>query len=60
MHRRIETLLSINGARTVDSLHRELGHIMWENCGMKRNATGRADAISRIRELKRSSVATSG
>jgi succinate dehydrogenase / fumarate reductase flavoprotein subunit len=53
VHRRIETLLSIRGSRTVDSFHRELGHIMWENCGMERNAAGLADAIDRIRRLKK-------
>ncbi len=50
---RIEVLLSGNGARTVDSFHRELGHIMWENCGMERNETGLTDAIHRIRTLKK-------
>jgi len=49
---RIEKLLSIDGTRTVDSFHRELGQIMWENCGMARNADGLTDAIRRIRELK--------
>jgi succinate dehydrogenase / fumarate reductase flavoprotein subunit len=49
---RIEKLLSIDGTRTVDSFHRELGHIMWENCGMERKADGLTDAIRRIRELK--------
>ncbi|MEP6560147.1 MAG: fumarate reductase/succinate dehydrogenase flavoprotein subunit [Nakamurella sp.] len=53
VHHRIETLLSINGSRTVDSFHRELGQIMWENCGMERNATGLTDAIGRIRELRK-------
>ena len=33
---RLDTLLSINGKRTVDSFHKELGHIMWEYCGMER------------------------
>src|SRR3954469_10509856 len=32
---RIERLLKIDGDRTVDSFHRELGHIMWEYCGME-------------------------
>ena len=31
---RIKKLLSIEGKRTVDDFHRELGHILWENCGM--------------------------
>src|SRR5699024_5811981 len=33
---RIEKLLSIQGDRSVDSYHKELGHIMWEYCGMER------------------------
>ncbi|GAB3480193.1 fumarate reductase/succinate dehydrogenase flavoprotein subunit [Nocardiopsis coralliicola] len=49
---RIETLLSIDGERTVDSIHKELGHIMWEYCGMERNEEGLRKAIDKIRELK--------
>ena len=37
---RVEKLLSINGDRTVDSFHRELGNIMWEYCGMERTEEG--------------------
>jgi succinate dehydrogenase / fumarate reductase flavoprotein subunit len=36
----VEKLLSINGSRTVDSFHRELGNIMWEYCGMERSRRG--------------------
>ena len=36
----LERLLSIKGKRTVDSFHRELGKIMWDHCGMSRNAAG--------------------
>ena len=49
---RIEKLLSIKGSRTVDSFHKELGHIMWDHCGMERSEEGLRKAISRIRELK--------
>ena len=45
---RIQRLLSIGGQRTVTSFHRELGAIMWEMCGMARNAAGLEDAIGRI------------
>ncbi len=45
-------LLSINGNRTVTSFHRELGKIMWEYCGMARNAKGLEHAIGKIRELR--------
>jgi succinate dehydrogenase / fumarate reductase flavoprotein subunit len=49
---RIETFLSINGSRTVDSFHRELGRVMWDYCGMERTEEGLRKAIGRIRELK--------
>ena len=45
-------LLSIEGKRTVDSFHRELGRIVWEECGMARNAAGLERAIDQIRELR--------
>ncbi|HYI57911.1 MAG TPA: fumarate reductase/succinate dehydrogenase flavoprotein subunit [Microlunatus sp.] len=49
---RISKLLSINGTRTVDSFHKELGRVMWEYCGMERSEEGLRKAITRIRELK--------
>ena len=49
---RTERLLSINGERTVDSFHKELGHIMWEYCGMERNEEGLIKAIDLIRSLR--------
>src|SRR5688572_9379292 len=49
---RIHTLLSINGDRTVDSFHRELGNIMWEYCGMERTEDGLRKAIDLIRTLR--------
>ncbi|HWS39051.1 MAG TPA: fumarate reductase/succinate dehydrogenase flavoprotein subunit [Actinoplanes sp.] len=49
---RIEKFLSIDGDRTVDSFHRELGHIMWEYCGMERTEEGLTKAIGLIRALK--------
>ena len=49
---RTRTLLTIGGKRTVDSFHRELGHIMWERCGMARNAAGLEAALARIPELR--------
>jgi succinate dehydrogenase / fumarate reductase flavoprotein subunit len=45
-------LLSIQGTRTVDSFHRELGKIVWDYCGMSRNAAGLEHAIGKIRELR--------
>jgi succinate dehydrogenase / fumarate reductase flavoprotein subunit len=49
---RIEKFLSNDGDRTVDSFHRELGHIMWEYCGMERTEEGLTKAIGLIRALK--------
>ena len=44
---------SIKGKRTVDSFHRELGKIMWDYCGMARNAEGlQAGDRARFRELR--------
>jgi succinate dehydrogenase / fumarate reductase flavoprotein subunit len=45
-------LLEIKGNRTVDSFHRELGKIMWDKCGMARNARGLREALARIPELR--------
>jgi succinate dehydrogenase / fumarate reductase flavoprotein subunit len=44
--------LSIDGKRTVSSFHRELGHIMWEYCGMSRNEAGLRTALKKIPELR--------
>ncbi|WP_289008616.1 fumarate reductase/succinate dehydrogenase flavoprotein subunit, partial [uncultured Thermomonospora sp.] len=48
----IERLLSIDGDRTVDSFHRELGHIMWEYCGMERTDEGLRKALTLIPALR--------
>ncbi|KAA9338898.1 fumarate reductase/succinate dehydrogenase flavoprotein subunit [Adhaeribacter soli] len=48
----IQQLLSINGTKTVDEYHKELGHIMWNYCGMARNAEGLTKAKGMIRELR--------
>ncbi|MEP7226812.1 MAG: succinate dehydrogenase (quinone) flavoprotein subunit, partial [Gemmatimonadales bacterium] len=45
-------LLAVNGKRTVDSFHRELGKIMWDHCGMARNAIGLRRALKLIPELR--------
>ena len=49
---RTARLLAINGERSVDSFHRELGNIMWEYCGMERSETGLMKAIDLIRSLR--------
>jgi succinate dehydrogenase / fumarate reductase flavoprotein subunit len=53
VNERIDTLLSINGTRTVDSFHRELGQIMWDYCGMERTEEGLRKALDLIPELRR-------
>ncbi len=49
---RIQHFLDCNGDRTVDSFHKQLGHIMWEYCGMERTEEGLVHAIAEIRKLK--------
>ena len=51
-HSRLNTLLSIDGKRTVDDFHRELGLIMWEHCGMARNNEGLKKARNLIQTLR--------
>jgi succinate dehydrogenase / fumarate reductase flavoprotein subunit len=50
---RIRHFLSASGTRSVDSFHRELGHIMWEYCGMERTEAGLIEAIDKIRALRK-------
>ena len=49
---RIKQLMSIGGLQPVESFHKRLGKIMWEKCGMARNAQGLQEAIQEIKELK--------
>ncbi|MFN5112791.1 MAG: fumarate reductase/succinate dehydrogenase flavoprotein subunit [Ignavibacteria bacterium] len=49
---RISTFLSINGKRTTSSFHRELGMIMWNNCGMARSESSLKEALQRIPEIR--------
>ena len=49
---RTKRLLAIDGTRTVDSFHRELGKLMWDHCGMSRNEAGLRLAIERIPKLR--------
>lgn len=50
---RIERLMSIKGKRSVDSLHKQLGHIMWDFVGMGRNKKGLLKAIDEIKQVKK-------
>ena len=49
---RINKLMSIQGTESVESLHKRLGKIMWDKCGMARNEKGLKEAIEEIRALK--------
>lgn len=49
----LEKLKSIRGKQSVDSIHKRLGKIMWENCGMGRNETGLKKAIEEIPKLRK-------
>ena len=49
---RTRRLLDIDGKRTVDSFHRELGRIMWDHCGMSRNEGGLRQALEMIPRLR--------
>lgn len=50
---RIDRLMSIKGARSVDHIHKELGHIMWDFVGMGRDAEGLKKAIQQLKGLKK-------
>ncbi len=49
---KIEKLMGVGGRESVESFHKRLGKIMWEKCGMARNADGLISAIEEIRNLK--------
>ncbi|MGH9887791.1 MAG: succinate dehydrogenase (quinone) flavoprotein subunit, partial [bacterium] len=49
---RLDKLVSIRGTRSVDSFHKELGHILWENCGMTRSKASLTDALTKIPALR--------
>jgi succinate dehydrogenase / fumarate reductase flavoprotein subunit len=49
---RANRLLAVNGNKTVDEFHIELGKVMWENCAMERNEAGLKEALSVIPEIR--------
>ncbi len=49
---RINRLMNVKGSQTIESFHKRLGKIMWDKCGMARNAEGLKWAIGEIRKLK--------
>ena len=52
VNQHIEKLMAIKGGRTADDMHRALGKIMWDYCGMARNEEGLTKAIGLIKDLK--------
>jgi succinate dehydrogenase / fumarate reductase flavoprotein subunit len=52
IRQRTNALLHVNGERTVDSFHRELGRLMWDNCGMARSEESLRQALAKIPELR--------
>ena len=52
VHERVSGFLNAKGQRTVDSIHRELGKLMWDNCGMSRSDESLRRALGRIPELR--------
>ena len=49
---RFDKLLAVKGSRTVDSFHRELGLLCWDNCGMSRERKAMEEALGRVSELR--------
>jgi succinate dehydrogenase / fumarate reductase flavoprotein subunit len=49
---RVRKLLAIKGKKTAVDFHREVGKVLWDDCGMARNRRGLEAAISRIQELR--------
>jgi succinate dehydrogenase / fumarate reductase flavoprotein subunit len=52
VRQRTRALLHVEGRRTVDSFHRELGRLMWDNCGMARSDASLRRALGKIPELR--------
>lgn len=49
---RMKKLVSINGSQTVDQLHKKLGRVMWDKCGMSRTAEGLKEAREEVKKIK--------
>jgi succinate dehydrogenase flavoprotein subunit len=49
---KLDRLISVRGKRSIDSFHKELGHIMWEDCGMARSRESLTDALAKIPKLR--------
>ena len=53
MQQRIDHLMGIKGKRSVDSIHKELGHIMWEHVGMARTKEGLEEGLKLMKNLRK-------
>jgi succinate dehydrogenase flavoprotein subunit len=51
-HEQVRQLLSVNGRRSVDDIHRELGKVLWDNCGMARTEQSLSKALSEIPAIR--------
>ena len=49
---RLDRLISVRGKRSVDSFHKELGHLLWEHCGMARSRASLTSALAKIPALR--------
>src|SRR5260370_8896268 len=49
---KIDNILKVNGKRSLDSIHRELGTLLWDKCGMSRSAKSLQEALAKIPELR--------
>jgi len=52
VHQQVDRMVNIRGKRTVDSIHRELGRLMWTECGMARSEAGLQKALAKIPALR--------
>jgi succinate dehydrogenase / fumarate reductase flavoprotein subunit len=52
VHDQVHRLLSINGRRTVDDIHRQLGSVLWDNCGMARSEQSLSKALAEIPAIR--------
>jgi succinate dehydrogenase / fumarate reductase flavoprotein subunit len=52
VHEKTSRLLGVNGSKTVDEFHIELGRLMWEKCGMERSGAGLKEALAKIPEIR--------
>jgi len=52
VNEKLKKLLGVRGTKSVDAFHRELGRLMWDECGMSRNRAGLESAIDKVRAMR--------